>query len=207
MSNRTELKVKGMTCSGCANTVTKYLLNKGLSEVYVNFTTDEVRFKNEKMIAMSEIAKGINSLGYQVVLEDAPVKKMDFNSIQFKFWFTVPFTMILMLHMFVNWHFLHMAEVQFLLCLPVAAIGFWHFGRSAFQSIKQGLPNMDVLIFIGSFAAFIYSFIGWIWFHADMNYIYFETTSSIISLVLLGNMIEKNAATKTASVISDLEKL
>jgi Cu+-exporting ATPase len=208
MSNQIEIKVKGMTCSGCANTVTKYLENQGLKNVYVNFTTDEVRFTNEALLSIDKLAKGINSLGYQAILPDTQKSSfINFNNIQFKFWVTLPFTLILMLHMFVNWHPLHMAWVQFILCLPVAAIGFWHFGRSAFQSIKQKLPNMDVLIFIGASSAFIYSLIGWLVYNANMQYIYFETTASIITLVLLGNMIEKNAASRTASVISDLEKL
>jgi Cu+-exporting ATPase len=56
--------------------------------------------------------------------------------------------------------FLHQPIVQLLLCLPVFMVGCLHFGKSAWSSVKGGVPNMDVLIFIGSTSAFIYSLTG-----------------------------------------------
>lgn len=208
MAETVELKVKGMTCSGCAATVTKYLENQGLKEVYVNFTTDEVRFADPVGISKEKIAKGINALGYQAILpESAETPASLLSSVANRFWITLPFTLLLNLHMFVHWHWLHQVSTQFWLSLPVAAIGFYFFGRSAWHSIRQGMPNMDVLIFTGAFAAFIYSLAGCFLYGGQPQYIYFETTATIITLVLLGNMIEKRAASQTASVLTDLEKL
>jgi len=66
------------------------------------------------------------------------------------------------MHMFISWEPLHNPLVQFFLCLPVFAMGFYHFGKSGLGSLKSGVPNMDVLIFIGATAAFGYSVAGMI---------------------------------------------
>ena len=99
--------------------------------------------------------------------------------------------------------------VQLLLCLPVFLVGAWHFGRSAFQSLKSGVPNMDVLIITGSSAAFFYSIAGFLLYpeHEQHNYMFFETAATIITLVLLGNLIEHRSVKQTTTAISDLSKL
>ena len=51
--------------------------------------------------------------------------------------------------------FLHKPIIQFFLCLPVYIVGILYFGKSAYNSIKNSVPNMDVLIFIGSTSAFL----------------------------------------------------
>lgn len=112
--------------------------------------------------------------------------------------------------MAVSWHFLHDPRVQFILCLPVMAIGIIHFGKSAYHSTRVGAPNMDVLIFLGSFSAFVYSVWGSVVFEGlpeQKNYLFFETAATIITLVLLGNLIEKRAVTRTTTAIEELNKL
>ncbi|KAB2914987.1 MAG: cadmium-translocating P-type ATPase [Bacteroidetes bacterium] len=112
--------------------------------------------------------------------------------------------------MAVSWHFLHDPRVQFILCLPVMAIGIIHFGKSAYHSTRVGAPNMDVLIFLGSFSAFVYSIWGSVVFEGlpeQKNYLFFETAATIITLVLLGNLIEKRAVTRTTTAIEELNKL
>jgi Cu+-exporting ATPase len=88
----------------------------------------------------------------------------------------------------------------------VYLIGFFHFGKSALGSLKTGVPNMDVLIFIGSTSAFIYSIIGLVR-NLGMDYLFFETSASIITLVLLGNLLEHRSVRQTTSAIRDLAAL
>jgi Cu+-exporting ATPase len=76
------------------------------------------------------------------------------------------------------------------LCLPVFIVGCLHFGKSAFNSVKGGVPNMDVLIFIGSTAAFVYSLVGTLQ-HLGEQYQFYETCATIITLVLLGNLFRE----------------
>jgi Cu+-exporting ATPase len=83
------------------------------------------------------------------------------------------------------------------------------FGKSAFGSVRIGVPNMDVLIFIGSTSAFIYSIIGMYLYeaHEAHNYLFFETTATIITLVLLGNVLEHRSVKQTTTAIKDLSAL
>ena len=63
---------------------------------------------------------------------------------------------------------------------------------------------MDVLIFIGSSAAFFYSIYGWVIFGETLevyNYLFFETAATIITLVLLGNVLEHKSVQKTTTAI------
>ena len=166
-----ELKVEGMTCANCAASITKYLEGLGLNDVYVNFATKEVRFNGDQAtLALSRIKDGINKLGYFVV--DPEVEYNPWWSLKRKLFFSAIFTLPLLLQ-----HFFHMLGfsfvpgldnpwIQLIICTPVFVLGFLHYGRSAWKSIRGGIPNMDVLIFIGSTAAFIYSLIGtWIGKH------------------------------------------
>jgi P-type Cu+ transporter len=125
------------------------------------------------------------------------------SALQKKFLIAAIFTMPLLLHMFIHLEILHEPIVQMLLCLPVFFIGVNVFGKSAFNSLKAGIPNMDVLIFLGSSSAFFYSLLGMFQPHPE-NYLFFETTATIITLVLLGNLIEEKSVKQTNV---DLEKL
>ena len=99
---------------------------------------------------------------------------------------------------------------QFILCLPVYIVGTWFFGKSAIKSIKNKFLNMDVLITLGSSAAFFYSVYGWQIYkgteHAH-NFLFFETCATIITLVLLGNVLEKRSVKQTTTSIKELSKI
>ena len=92
-----------------------------------------------------------------------------------------------MLHM-LPWHihFLMNPWIQLAICIPVYIVGMSYFGVSAVKSLRRGIPNMNVLIAMGTTAAFIYSLIGTIWrFGAD--YIFYETAATIITLFSWAN--------------------
>jgi len=112
--------------------------------------------------------------------------------------------------MFLSWEPLHNPFIQFGLSVPVYGLGLWFFGKSAFNSLKSGVPNMDVLIFIGASSALFYSIFGTFYYygsHEVHNYLFFETGASIISLVLFGNVIEKRSVKKTTNAIQSLSNL
>jgi Cu+-exporting ATPase len=128
-----------------------------------------------------------------------------YDKVENKFIFCALFTAPLLLHMLFPWHFLHNPIVQLLLCLPVFLVGCLHFGKSAYSSVKGGVPNMDVLIFIGSTSAFIYSLVGTVQ-NLGEHYLFYETCATIITLVLLGNVLEKRSVNQTTSAVKDLMK-
>lgn len=203
-------KVEGMTCSNCALTVSKFLEKEGLTEVKVNPLDGAVSFVNKQETNLSNIKKGIGSLGYRVVDSESPIQtKTNFiGGNKQRFFFTLPFTLVLMLHMLPDrWHihWLMNPWLQLLLCLPVFVTGMWYFGQSAVKSILNGLPNMNVLISLGALASFAYSLTGAI-LHLGNDYLFFETTASIITLVFLGNYLEEASVNATQKAIQSLAK-
>ncbi|MCI4670640.1 MAG: cadmium-translocating P-type ATPase, partial [Bacteroidia bacterium] len=200
-----ELKVSGMTCTNCALGVEKYLEKEGLASVYVDFASGEVNFLTPNTEGLPKWIKGIESLGFEVE-KDGEEEKTGLGKVEKYFWFSLIFTIPLLLHMFVPWHFLHNPIVQLCLSLPVFVLGMGYFGKSAIQSLKSGIPNMDVLISIGAIAAFGYSLYGLI-MNLGPDFLFFETAASVITLVLLGNLIEHRAVQKTTISIKELQDL
>ena len=207
---KVEWKVEGMDCTNCALTINKYLHKQGLKNVKVNFIGGDVSFEMNDGIARETLAKGIEGLGYHVVSDQktpAEDKKFAFfnNHLQ-RFLFCLPFTLILMLHM-LPWHihFLMNPWIQLAICLPVYFVGMSYFGVSAVKSLRRGIPNMNVLIAIGATAAFIYSLIGTIG-NLGMDYIFYETTATIITLVFLGEWVEHKSVTTTQKELNKLAK-
>jgi Cu+-exporting ATPase len=203
-----ELTVDGMDCANCAASITRFLERKGLEDVYVNFQTREVRYKpGENGLDEEAVKAGIRKLGYTVV---EPEQSDPWWTLERKLLISAIFTLPLLLH-----HLLMMVGVdvplfdnfwvQMAVCLPPFLIGVTHFGGSALRSMRGGVPNMDVLIFVGSTAAFGYSLVGT--FLDASQYIFYETAATIITLVLVGNWLEKRAVTQTTSAIQDLTKL
>ncbi|WP_428329286.1 heavy metal translocating P-type ATPase [Mucilaginibacter sp.] len=202
-----ELNVTGMHCNNCALSIHKLLEKKGLQNILVDFASEEVKFSNSSNTSsLPEIIKGIEGLGFKVVDDPATQITPFYQKVENKFIFCAILTAPLLLNMLFSWHFLHLPVVQLLLCLPVFVVGCLHFGKSAINSIRGGVPNMDVLIFTGSTAAFVYSLVGTIE-NLGMQYQFYETCSTIITLVLLGNVLEKRSVTQTTSAVKDLVKI
>jgi P-type Cu+ transporter len=206
---KVEWKVEGMTCTNCALTIDKYLQKQGLNNPKVNFIGGEVSFELNGNKSKEQIAKGIEDLGYHVVSDQPqtsnhkPQTKLFTNHLQ-RFLFCLPFTLVLMLHM-LPWHihFLMNPWMQLAICLPVFFVGMGYFGVSAVKSLRRGIPNMNVLIAIGALAAFVYSLIGTLG-NYGMDYIFYETAATIITLVFLGEWIEHKSVSTTQKELNKL---
>lgn len=201
-----ELNVTGMHCNNCALSIHKLLEKKGLHNILVDFAGEEVKFSNDDNVQLPDIIKSIEQLGFKVIDDPALHTPKFYEKVENKFLFCAIFTVPLLLHMVFPWHVLHMPVVQLLLCLPVFIVGCLHFGKSAWHSLKGGMPNMDVLIFIGSTSAFVYSLAGTLQ-NLGGQYQFYETCATIITLVLLGNVFEKRSVNQTTSAVKDLIKI
>ena len=201
-----ELNVTGMHCNNCAISIHNLLAKKGLQNILVDFAGEEVKFSTDNEATVPDIIKGIEQLGYKVIDDPALHAPKFYEKIENKFIFCLVFTVPLLLHMILPWHFLQIPLLQLILCLPVFIVGCLHFGKSAWSSVKNGVPNMDVLIFVGSTAAFVYSLVGTIE-NLGTQYQFYETCATIITLVLLGNVFEKRSVTQTTSAVKDLVKI
>lgn len=202
-----KLRVNGMSCANCAAGIQKHLIKNGIQHVTVNFSTAEATFNTTDTYSENEVINLITSLGYSIE-KNTEEDGQSLSKVEKYFYFTLFFTLPLFSHMFFpKDSFIQNPLLQFFLCLPVYCIGIAYFGKSAWGSLKTGIPNMDVLIFIGSSAAFFYSIYGWLAFAgtpAAHHYLFFETSATIITLVLLGNVLEHKSVKQTTTAISDL---
>jgi len=205
-TEKIELKVEGMTCSNCALSISKYLKKQGLQNVIVDVIDGDVSYQKPETGSDENIKRGIEGLGYKVVDEKkAPGKKRTFlNTPLQKFWFCLPFTLVLMLHM-LPWHihFLMNPWIQFALCLPVFIVGMQYFGTSAVKSLRNGVPNMNVLIAMGAAAAFVYSLIA-TFMNLGADKLYYESSATIITLVFLGYWMEDASIATTQKALRSL---
>lgn len=190
-----------------------------MKNVKVNFATGDVIFDTDQPIPGEKISKGISDLGYKVVDETAAghahghehESEGFFSSHLRRFWFCLPFTAILMLHMIPSlhqyplFHWIMNPWVQLGLTIPVYIVGMSFFGKSAWKSIRNGMPNMNVLIAVGATAAFVYSLYGTLTGQAE-QFMFYETSATIITLVFLGNYLEEASIASTQRALNKLAK-
>lgn len=102
--------------------------------------------------------------------------------------------------------------VQFALATPVQLVCGWRFYRSAWLSVRSGAANMDVLVALGTSAAYGLSLYLW-WRgaqhsqHAHQVHLYFESSATVLTLVLLGKWLEARAKRETVAAIRALQSL
>jgi len=200
-----------MTCTNCALTINRFLEKQGAQKVAVDFIGHDVSFELNADISKESLAKGIEDLGYHVVNdqpknENSKPKTFSFSNHLQRFLFCLPFTAVLLLHM-LPWHihFLMNPWVQLAICIPVFLVGMGYFGVSAVKSLRRGIPNMNVLIALGAVAAFVYSLIGTVE-NLGMDFIFYETTATIITLVFLGEWIESRTVAITQRELNKLAR-
>ncbi len=219
---KVQWKVDGMDCNTCAINIHKYLEKQGMKNIKVNYATGDVLFDVDTETGTDKLKKGITDLGYTVAGNkagdhahdhdhDEDVNTKFFTTHLQRFWFCLPFTLLLMLHMIPGFHhneyfsWIMNSWVQLGLTIPVYFVGMNFFGKSAWKSIRNGMPNMNVLIAIGATAAFIYSLYGTLTGQAE-QYMFYETAATIITLVFLGNYMEETSIGSTQRELNKLAK-
>jgi Cu+-exporting ATPase len=199
-------KVEGMSCTNCALTVHKYLEKQGAKNVKVNFIGGDVSFDKGNGLNEMALQKGINNLGYNVKIgnEGNTNKRFAFKNHLQRFLFCLVFTLPLMLHMLgLHIGVLMNPYMQLVLTIPVYVVGMGFFGKSAVNSLMKGVPNMNVLIALGATAAFVYSLYGTLSGQGE-QYLFYETTTTIITLVFLGNWMEDKSVETTQKALQQL---
>lgn len=202
-------KVEGMDCSSCALTIHKYLEKQGMKNVKVNSVSGDVSFEMNGGAGTPKLVKGLSDLGYHVANQiEVTKKKRSFLTTHLqRFFFCLPFALVFVLHMIpgLHIHWLENPWLQLGLTIPVYLVGMDFFGRSAWKSLRNGLPNMNVLVALGSTAAFVYSLYGTLTGQAE-NYMFYETSVTIITLVFLGNYLEDASIQSTQRELKKLVK-
>jgi len=212
---KVNLKVDGMDCANCALSINKYLTKQGLQNVKVNFVSGDVSFDNHPTLEKSTIEKGIEGLGYQVKhehhhehgehdLHDHNLKgKLAFKNHFQRFVFCLVFALPLFISHLLHIHFLMNPYVQLALTIPVFIVGMDFFGRSAWKSLVNWFPNMNVLVALGAVSAFGYSIYGII-IGKPHEFMFFESTATVITLVFFGNYLEEKTLAVTQAALKGL---
>lgn len=218
-----QLQLSGMRCAACANTIEKALKKTpSVKSVQVNYANEKATLRGDNLDAAS-LVKVVEKAGYAAVLIDIEQPQTDTNQqLQQKQFYKFIAAAILSLPLLYsmvghfNWtsgipvpDLLMNAWFQMALATPVQFIIGWQFYRGSYFALKNRSANMDVLVALGTSAAYFYSV--WLTFKfgamAAHDGLYFETSAVLITLILLGKWFEARAKGHTSDAIKKLLKL
>ena len=210
----TELQVTGMTCVACAARIEKVLNRMDGVSAAVNFATEKARVDfNPQNTDVPALIAAVQRAGYNAhPARDFEAEKAEraatyrHERLQFiiSLLLTAPL-LLQMLAMFAGIHLLMPGWLQWLLATPVQ---FWigkRFFVGSWHSLRGGGANMDVLVALGTSAAYLLS-CAVLLLHLDQP-VYFEASATIITLVLLGKLLEARAKGKASSALEALINL
>lgn len=210
------LALSGIRCAACIWLIETYLSKAdGIESVRVNYATHKAKIRWTKgVITLKEVIDRISDIGYCPLpiseSSTATIYEKEKKDYFFRFSIGAFFSMQLMIYTVALYagYFQGIdsglrAMFQYaawFLATPVMFYSGMPFIKSSFAAIKRGHTTMDTLIFMGSFTAYVYSIFA---LFLDKE-VYFDTTSMIITLILLGRYIESGAKAKTSNAVSKL---
>ncbi len=212
------LDVKGMTCASCVSHVEKAISKiNGVQAVTVNLATEQakIRFHQNHQVSIANIIEAIDKSGYsaQISLPSGHNRNKDpigfwsssgLSRVVIGFMISIPLMAPMVLMAF-GIHFEIQPMLQFALAMPVQFWLGWRFYVGAYKALLSGTGNMDLLVCLGTSSAFGLSL--YLLYIGQTSSLYFESSSVVISMVLLGKWLEVNAKHKTSSAIRELQKL
>ncbi|MDQ6599322.1 copper-translocating P-type ATPase [Bacillus salipaludis] len=222
MKEELKLDITGMTCAACSARIEKVLNKMDGVEANVNLAMESaaVSYENE-IVSSDEIIGKIEKLGYGATeTEDRNVKaqhkeeelQQRKNKLLFSFLLSIPLLYTMLAH--IPWDFgfpmppiLMNPWFQLLLATPIQFYIGGPFYTSAFNALKNKSANMDVLVALGTSAAYFYSLTEGVKTIGNPYYaprLYFETSAVLITLILLGKFFEALAKGRTTEAISKL---
>ncbi len=227
---QTSIPIGGMTCTACAKAVERAVGKLPGASAEVNFATEKalVRYDPEK-VRLSEIKAAITKAGYTPLAAADSAAKVDAHKaakereirvlkakLAVAALFSAPLLYIAMGPM-LGWpvpaaidmmnYPLRYALLELLLVIPAIAAGY-RFYTVGFRAIRHGAPNMDSLIAMGTSAAIVYSLYSTFSIAAGefraVEHLYYETAGVIVTLILLGKMLEAISKGRTSESIKKL---
>ncbi|MDM4767871.1 heavy metal translocating P-type ATPase [Pelomonas sp. SE-A7] len=203
------LAVEGMSCASCVGRVEKALLKvPGVAEAEVNLATETATVQGRSGLQIAQLLAAISKAGYQARLAEEPQRQRDWSS---SGWPVLLATLLSaplvlpMLGLLVDKHWMLPGWLQLLLATPVQ---FWlgaRFYRHGWSALRAGSGNMDLLVALGTSAAFGLSL--YLLARGEVHGLYFESAAVVITLVLLGKWLEARAKRQTTEAIRALKQL
>lgn len=225
VTEKVELDIIGMTCAACATRIEKGL-NKveGVSKANVNLALEKASVEYDPSgTSIHQLIKKVESLGYEAKMKEegkqqelADYREREIQAQKGKFAFSLILSIPLLWAMVSHFQFtsfIYLPEmlmnpwVQLALATPVQFIIGKQFYVGAYKALKNKSANMDVLVTLGTSAAYFYSLyltIQSIGSTAHMVDLYFETSAVLITLIILGKLFEAKAKGRSSEAIKKL---
>jgi P-type Cu+ transporter len=224
VKGKAEFDLTGMTCAACANKIEKRL-NKfdGVEKATVNLALETAVVEyNPEQVSVTEMKEAIKKLGYTLEQkkenagEQVDHRQKEIEKQQGKFLFSAILSIPLLWAMVSHFEFTSFIWlpdmfmnpwIQLALATPVQFIVGRQFYVGAYKSLRNKSANMDVLVALGTSAAYFYSLylsISSIGSGAHMVELYYETSAVLITLILLGKLFEAKAKGRSSEAIKKL---
>ncbi len=221
------LEIAGMHCANCANAISRSLRQQeGVQKADVSYASEKASVHFDSDVAsVADLISRVRQAGYDAVEQTVSEagkgleRDAELRAETFKFWFGFALAAPLFLfgmardfnllgtwsqQWWVNW-------VMAAVAAPVQFHVGWDYYRGAWKSLRNGAANMDVLVALGSSAAFFYSLPVTIALTTGSSllgrHVYFETAAVIITLIKLGKMLEVRAKGRTSEALRKLMSL
>lgn len=220
------LKVKGMHCASCSILIDKLIGKQpGITSIKTSYGAEKTAIEfDETKISLVRIDELVHQLGYDIIRPDeasaTPEEEeaKEARHIQearhrviAAFTLSLPIIIYYMaLHMFnlKHVHSLYGIDLNYIywvLSTPIQFIIGWPFYKNSFTSIRVGSANMDVLVALGTSAAYFYSMFGFLFFNIDHPF--WESSAALLSFILLGRYFEAVAKGRASTAIKELLQL
>ena len=212
-----QLQISDMTCAACSGRIEKALNKLPGVTATVNLATETARASfNPGMVTVDDLIAAVVKAGYGASeisdtsrAEEKARRLAAYRAELRVFWISAALTLPLLLQMGAMFSGAHddllPRWLQWLLATPVQ---FWvgkRFYVAAWHALRGGSANMDVLIALGTSMAYLFSAV--VTMLALQQHVYFEASAAIITLVLLGKLMEARAKGKTSVAIEELIRL
>ncbi|MSP86666.1 MAG: copper-translocating P-type ATPase [Methylotenera sp.] len=220
------LSLGGLSCASCANRVEKALTKvPGVLSAEVNLVLETAQVSGlASTVNLNQLIDAVVAAGYQAKevnkINAANVDLTQTNQIQVdhlatKLWWPVALSALLSLPLLIamlaewaGWQGQLAGWLQWALATPVQFFLGWRFYKSGWNALKAGAGNMDLLVALGTSAAYGLSvYLLFSPLYAGMQHLYFESSTLVITLVLLGKWLEARAKKQTTAAIRALNAL
>ena len=216
--DKVTLDIGGMSCAACSAAIDKVLnAQNGIKSASVNLTTEKAVVEyDSSIIKPSQIADRVNAMGYTAALPkddggdyEKERREKETKKLKRELTASIILSSPLLLGMIfmiagINVPLLHNPYFQMAVATPVQFIIGFKFYKNAYYALKSKSANMDVLIAMGTSAAYFMSVYNTFFQQGAMKDLYFESAVVIITLILLGKYFEAVAKGKTSEAIKKL---
>lgn len=202
------LPIVGMHCASCAKLIERSLLKvPGVTSCAVNYGSESAVINTNNKVSERDLVKAVEAVGYKAITSDSKItkeeeKQKEIKELKTKVIISSILSIVVFIGSFPEWFGVKMDTI--LLLILSTPVQFWagkDFYLATWSGLKNRTASMDTLIAIGTTAAYFYSLFSMFGYVTGM---YFDTAAVIITLILLGRLLEAKAKSHTSDAIKKL---